>query len=172
MEEFVYNWGIAQLRDGKRFSDLLPRDPDREEAYNDAYLVFLKTCRCSSFKIKKGLAHLQYRIYEQLCIDYWRKNRARKTEGGHAVPDLEQLSPAARNNVQQFMTQDRLAAVKEILQSDAFSGKSCYVLLMWYAIGFNYQEIAQLTGKTIGTVKTQAWECRKALHKKLTEWLD
>ncbi len=133
-----------------------------------------------SFRSQSSLNTWLFRIAGNLCIDYFRRSKKHRAiafsldeplggetadggEAGHELPDrtyephrlLEQQELSAQ-------IQEALAQMPEKLRA---------VLLLHDIEGMPYEEIAQVVGCPLGTVKSRLFNARVQLRQRLTGYL-
>lgn len=160
----VYNYICRMIGAGLDAEDLT------QETFVRAYLSI------RSFQSRASLNTWLFRIATNLCIDYSRK--AKKTpwqvslsqedteEGGDQEYDLPDSAfdpqNALLNKELGRRLEDAIAALPDKLRT---------VLLLFDVEGLSYDEIAEIVGCPLGTVKSRLFNARAAVRQRLTPYL-
>lgn len=160
----VYNYIFRMVHNALDAEDLT------QETFVRAYLSI------RSFQSRASLNTWLFRIATNLCIDYSRK--AKKTpwqvslsqedteEGGDQEYDLPDSAfdpqNALLNKELGRRLEDAIAALPDKLRT---------VLLLFDVEGLSYDEIAEIVGCPLGTVKSRLFNARSAVRQRLTPYL-
>ena len=147
-----------------------------EDALDLSQEVFL-TCfrKIRTFKGRSSLSTWLYRITLNRAKNLWTK---RKRRGTSRTVSLDQPLPTGgEQNVPLQLPSsnpgpDRIAADREILarlfeQLDRLSLEHREILLLRFSDGLSYEEIVELTGYSLGTVKSRLNRARGELRKRM-----
>lgn len=96
-----------------------------------------------------------YRVATNVCLN-WRK-RPRRVEPVGGSAELDGRTPPA-SEAEEVGDEERLRRAVEALPPDYR-----LVLSLRYTAGHRYEEIAELTGQPLGTVKTKIFRAKQAL---------
>lgn len=144
-----------------------------EDAYDVAQEVFLKVYQSiHSFRGQSSFSTWIYRVASNVCLDFLRKkkkhatvisiDRQVETEENTVSKQLEDPSPGTFEQVEQNLMREELAAAITKL-----SPEHRLVIVYRDINGLSYEEIAQITGQSMGTVKSRLSRARKTLQKLL-----
>ena len=129
-----------------------------------------------SFRSQSSLNTWLFRIASNLCVDRFRRGKNRtaaysldepvlggETEGRHEVPDTTYEPHRLLENVEMAeQIQHALAQLPEKLRA---------TLILHDVEGMPYEEIAQVVGCPLGTVKSRLFNARMQLRQKLSGYL-
>jgi RNA polymerase sigma-70 factor (ECF subfamily) len=130
--------------------------------------VLIKAVRAlPSFKGESAIGTWFFRIMVNTCIDYRRKTNTRKStslirtdeDGAETILDLKDPRPLPE---QEMETMELRATIQMAL--DRLSPEHRAIVVLHDLQGFKYQEIAQLTGANLGTVKSRLFYARQELR--------
>lgn len=100
-----------------------------------------------------------YRIAHQKCLQLWR----RQNREGHALRELgEEPDDYEENPRQMLIREEQRARFLELLEQLPFEQRSALVL--FFVEEFSLDEIASITGTSVGTVKSRLHYAKKALR--------
>jgi len=169
---------LARLHKDRIFNYLLRMVGDRSEAEDLAQEAFLRAFR-AMHRFRGGAAFQTwlYRIASNLAVDALRR---RKREEARSVslqepigtPDGEVVRelPDALLSPQQRAEQAELQAeVQRAIAS--LSPKLREVVVMFDLQGLTYEELAQITGVPLGTVKSRLFNARSQLRDRLRAYV-
>ncbi len=142
-----------------------------QDAQDVAQTSILKAWRSlSSFQGESSFYTWLYRLTHNTCIDFLRQRQRQSTnlvsldatlEQGDRLPDPHLLP---EENTLQRERRDQLYQALE-----ALSHEHRVILLQRELDGLSYQEIAELTGLSLGTVKSRLARARLALRETLLQ---
>jgi RNA polymerase sigma-70 factor (ECF subfamily) len=127
-----------------------------QEAWLQAYLHLSRFQGTASFKT------WVHAIVRNRAIDHHRSARRRRWRGdteAPVVPICAELRSATRSPEELVLDaerQDRLAAAIA-----ALPGRLRELLELWHTGQYSYEEMAQIAGVTVGTIKSQVWQARQ-----------
>ena len=146
-----------------------------EDAKDISQEVFIKAYKnIARFDGKSAFATWIYRIAYNTCIDELRKRKAKQT-----VSMEEELEGEENKYQKQFIAQEEnpedillkkesLERLKHAIASLSEEGKT--VITLRDLEGFSYAEIADISGVSMGTVKSRLSRARKQLKDILAAW--
>ncbi len=126
-----------------------------QEAWLQAYVHLARFQGTASFKT------WVHAIVRNRAIDLHRSARSRRWHGGTHAPvpthaELRSDAPSPEELVLDGERQGRLAAAIA-----ALPGRLRGALEMWHTGQYSYEEMAQIAGVPIGTIKSQVWQARQ-----------
>ena len=177
----------AKAGDSDAFGQLLEENQDRvyslalrmvnnpEDAADLAQEAFLSAWRnLESFQGEAAFSTWLYRLTTNLCIDFLRKEKRKRsagtvlylddTEEEEGSIDLPDYSADPHRQLEQTEVREHLAAAMA-----ALSPEHRKILSLREVSGLSYQEIADILDVEEGTVKSRIARARNALRKKLLE---
>lgn len=118
-----------------------------------------------------------FRIALNLCRDHFRKKKGPLFSLHEPIGDDENSELADMIEQQAFLDPDGEVLNQELRTKlekaiDQLPFKFKQVVILRHLENLSYEEIAQVTGLPIGTVKTYLHRARKTLRKELSEYLD
>ena len=165
-------YGTLVARYGRRLNDLarrMLRDPG--EAEDVVQHAFLNAYRAlPRYDPLRPFRHWLLRITSNLCRNRLaaRRNEPRARGGDEDEDGLPRLDPPARPETapgdDERQESARLRGAVEALP-DAYR----LVVVLRYSQGLSLEEVAEITGQPMGTVKTHLHRARAALAKQLAE---
>ena len=139
---------------------MLANEHDAEEAAQDAFLALWRSI--GDFRGESSLSTWLYRLASNACIDLMRKNRRAANdvsieteEGTWEIAD-ERATPH-----EELERKEQLRSVREGL--DALPPEYRQVLILRELQQLSYQEIVDVTGLELGTVKSRISRARQLL---------
>jgi RNA polymerase sigma-70 factor (ECF subfamily) len=148
---------------------------DYEEANDSAQEIFVKVYRSlNKFRLESTFATWLYRIAVNTCknriksSEYRHKkkmvwlNNPGEAEGTKAEPDIPDESPSPMMELEK---KERLMLIKEAINSLPEEQKM--VVALRDIEGLSYDEVADITGLNLGTVKSRLARARLDLREKL-----
>jgi len=148
---------------------------DYEEANDSAQETFIKVYRgLKKFRFESGFSTWLYRIAVNTCKNklkssaYRQKSKmvpldnpvlANRSQPSREIQD-ESPSPAM-----ELEKKERMRVIQEAI--DALSPEQKQVVTLRDIEGFSYEEVAEITGFNLGTVKSRIARARQDLRKKL-----
>jgi RNA polymerase sigma-70 factor (ECF subfamily) len=143
----------------------LGNDADAEDVTQE---VLIKAVRAlPSFKGESAVGTWLFRIMVNTCIDYRRKTGIRKNtsltrtgeDGEETVLELKDPGPLPEQELETM-------ELREVIQKalDRLSPEHRIIVVLHDLQGFKYQEIAQLIGANLGTVKSRLFYARQELR--------
>lgn len=154
---------------------MIPSAQDAEDLTQETFVRAYLSIR--SFQSRASLNTWLFRIATNLCIDYCRKTQ--KTHGmvtSLSYENDEDNTDCQREIPDLAFDPQRLAMNKELgAQLNRalleLSEKLRTVVLLYDIEGLPYEEIAQIVGCPLGTVKSRLFNARAALREKLSPYL-
>ena len=146
---------------------------DRDEADDLAQEVFVKVyVGLSTFESRSTLATWLFRIATNLCIDHRRK----KARAGHALVSFETLSNSLATCDHQEHSPEtsvlRSEMAEKLDQAIADLPDQLRAVMVLRDIqGVPYEDIAQIVGCPVGTVKSRLFRARSTLREQLQAYL-
>ena len=139
------------------------RDPD--DAADVTQEAFLRLWRQGPDVDDERLGAWLTRVVHNLCIDHSRRARTVRNRLGHADPTaLDELSTRPEQiDLDGDRRQDMLDALATL------PAETRSIMLMHYYQGLKLQEIADLLGKNVNSLKVRIHRARKALREVLEE---
>ena len=124
---------------------------DQEDAQDLTQEIFLKMWKnLKNFDENQNFKSWLFKIAKNSCIDFIRKKKkflVYNLETIENLPDLQLLLKEEAEN------KDLLEKIK--IEIEKLSRKSKEILNLYYNFGFNFREIAQISGESINTVKSR-----------------
>jgi RNA polymerase sigma-70 factor (ECF subfamily) len=121
---------------------------------------FIKAFRSiKSFDINRDFFPWFYRILKNLCIDHFKRIRCRRE-----VP-LEEVKILVHDKEDKEMKEAMWRGIEEL------SFEQREIIILRYFRGYSYQEIAEITGKPIGTVMSSLHYAKKKLKEMVGKYL-
>jgi RNA polymerase sigma-70 factor (ECF subfamily) len=153
---------------------------DHHEANEKSQEVFLRVYKhLGSFEGSSSFYTWLYRITVNLCIDHYRRKKMKSYEYDDTYrnqPSLQEeifpvVSSASRETPTGRLLREELAAkIREAM--DRLSPKHRQVLVLRELEGLSYQEIADVSGISIGTVMSRLHHARKKMQARLAPYLN
>ena len=163
---------------GKLYNYILRMTSDAEDAEDLTQEVFIRMySSLDSFRKQSSLNTWLFRIASNICIDAYRRNKKHKaiaysldepafgednSEGSHEAPD----SSYEPHRI--FMRVEAAGQIETALKK--LPEKLREVVLLFDVEGISYEEIAQIAGCPLGTVKSRLFNGRAQLRKLLAEY--
>ena len=150
---------------------------DARNARDIAQDVALKLLKTDPVRIRLGSSTWLYRVVRNTACDYLRRLQRERRYVDHNLTlditgavcepgsdgDCKYLVPVAKN-VDEDMEYYLMPRVKEALSAISREQRRAVVL---HAAGYNYDEISEMTGSKVGTVRSRLHYGRKKLHELL-----
>jgi RNA polymerase sigma-70 factor (ECF subfamily) len=137
---------------------LLQNSAEADDASQTALIEILKSA--SSFNGDSSIERWADRIAVRTTIRHAREQRRRPSYGSTYLVDTETLvSPARDSNI----CEQVVRGLEEYLA--ALSVQRREVLVLKHALGYTVEEIAEITGTPVGTVKDRLIAARKQIRK-------
>jgi len=175
MEQPDEHWVEKALQDPDAFSELVKRYQGRiyslvlwmvgsgEEAEDLAQEVFVRAfVGLHGFRRGARFSPWLHRIAVNLCLNHLRRRKSRAETPEEA--NLADPSPSPERLLE--LKESRLA-LEEALRELAPEFQA--VILLRHINGLSYEEIAQVLGTPLGTVKTHLHRARRALQSRLKQ---
>ncbi|MEQ8278553.1 MAG: RNA polymerase sigma factor [Deltaproteobacteria bacterium] len=142
---------------------LLSNDPELEDVVQTAFVEVYRSL--SSFEGRSKLSSWIARVALHTGYHHLRRRKSRKAdyESEHWVPDLVDTSPHA-DPARHVERQEAMRRVYEIL--DTLSEKKRTVFILNDLQGLPQEEVAEVVGVSIATVRTRLFYARKEFWKK------
>lgn len=170
---------VARVRAGQReaFAQLITRYQarifhttfrmlkNREDAEEAAQDTFVRAYRgLAKFREDATFSTWLYRICYNVCLNYLEKKRTARPRP--AAVALEHL-PAAEAPDHDFAQRERAALVEQVMTNmpDHFRN----VLILYHTQQLPYQEIAEILGLPLNTVKTHLFRARAMLRRRMLQ---
>ncbi len=173
---------IEEIRSGqpRRFAVLVDRHRDRaltlalrmvgnreeaEELVQDSFVRAFRSL--DDFRGEARFATWLYRIVYNVCMTKVMRGKGREVSlvaSGEEDPPADAASPGA-DILERIEEKELRTLVGEAIAS--LPEKQRTVITMFYVQEMTYEEIAQVTGQPMGTVKTHLFRGREALRKRV-----
>ena len=175
-DESAFNEVVARYK-AKVYNYVYRMTGSAEDAEDLTQEVFLRMyTSIDSFRGQSSLSTWLFRIASNLCVDRFRRTKTRtpaysldepipgsEREGSHEVPDSTYEPQRLLENVEMAeQIQLGLAQLPEKLRA---------ALILHDVEGLPYEEIAQIVGCPLGTVKSRLFNARMQLREKLSGYL-
>ncbi len=146
---------------------------NEQDAFDASQEVFVKVYKnLNGFQQNASFATWVYRIATNTCLDLLRKNKERKKEisidSQIAFDDGEvafQLEDTSADVEEALLKKERMQVLYQAIEQLREEHKKMIVLRELQ--GMSYQQIAQITGMNLGTVKSKINRARLALKNAL-----
>ncbi len=162
-EKKLFNQFTGLIVKGQREHEL--SKDEAYDAYAEAVLTVFQHIRSKKFKGKSSLKTYLNRIFNNKCIDLFRKKTTNKSRVHYWTDDLTAISNhQAHQNVQKYLEDQEL--ITQLEKSLQKLGKVCKQIILEYAYGFSFEEIAARLNppfKNGTTVKSKKSQCMKKL---------
>lgn len=136
---------------------------NREEVEDVCQEVFIKVYRhLSSFKFQSKLSTWIARIAWATAVNH---NRKQRREHRQKDTDIETLEQASENPEELLDRKDVAAYLNRLI--DQMPEHYRTVIVLYHLNEFSYEEITQITGMPLGTIKSYLFRARKLLKDKL-----
>ncbi|MDI3533885.1 MAG: polymerase sigma-70 factor, subfamily [Thermosediminibacterales bacterium] len=159
---------LVKLYEKKVFNIAYRMLGDYEEAGDVSQEVFLRIYKSiESFKGNSSLATWIYRVTTNMCIDQLRRKKGKQiysldepieTDYGKLYPEAPDASDTPE---EQVLKKDVQKLIKKSLEK--LPEEQRIVIVLRDIQGFSYNDIAEITGCSLGTVKSRINRGRKAL---------
>jgi RNA polymerase sigma-70 factor (ECF subfamily) len=136
----------------------------REEAFDVVQETFDNATRyLGNLREEAKFTSWLFRIAHQKCLRYWERHgkKAALDEPLEAAP-VEELADAADNPRDWLIRKEREEALMVLIAQLPLPQRS--VLLLHFMEEFSLEEIAEITGAPLGTVKSRMHHAKKALR--------
>lgn len=133
---------------------------ETEELTQEVFKKVLMKFNSKKIIVDKVDAYI-YRIAKNILIDKWRKKRNRTN-----VISLQEIAEIS-SNIEDNKRVDQAMLIKELLKDLREDYRKVIVLRILK--GYSVKEVAKITGKPEGTIKTIQFRALKLLKKKLME---
>ena len=160
-ESRVYHIALKMLR-------------NEHDAYDAAQEAFIKAFRhIKKFKAQSAFSTWLYRITTNVCLDFLKRNKDQQTislEREIALEESEvslQLEDETANTEEEVLKQERLNAIYQGMER--LSPDHRQMIVLRDMEGFSYEEIATITNRNLGTVKSKINRARQALKEILLD---
>ena len=125
---------------------------NHQDALDLSQEAFIKTFRnIKRFDVSRDFFPWFYRILKNLCLDHFKRIRTRRE-----VP-LEEVKILPLEKEDKEMKEAVWMGIEEL------SFEQREIIILRYFRGYSYQEIAEMTGKPLGTVMSSLHYAKKAL---------
>jgi RNA polymerase sigma-70 factor (ECF subfamily) len=152
---------------GKKQHDLT--EDEALDAYSDSMLTIFNHIRNNTFQGDSSIKTYIIRIFTNKCIDVFRKKTTTKSRVHYWTDDLSSIiNQQARQNIQKHL--ENVELLNELKKELSKLGAVCKQIILEYAYGFKYDEIAVRLNppfKNGQTVKSKKSQCLKKLKKAL-----
>lgn len=154
-QKFVYGTVLSDLK-------------NREDAEDVSQEVFIKAWKgISEFRQDSTFATWLYKIAKNAVRDFVRKNEKRISPAPDGEEELQTVSSDADTPEQAALKHEEKSELMAII--DALPEEQREAITYRDLMGITYLEIADITGVTVGTVKSRISRAREALKKKISE---
>lgn len=161
--------GLVRRYQGRVFGLALHFLRDRDEARDAAQEVFLKVYRHLD-RLDEGRAFLPWllRLTRNACLDRLRRLKVRRPEEGLVpVDEATELPAPDRSAEEELLADDRRALLYRAM--GGLSERSREVIVLKDIEEMTLQEISELLGVTLGTVKSRSHRARLELARAVRE---
>src|SRR6185312_1245297 len=163
-EEQLFNRFAYFIREGMRKHAL--SEDDAFDTYADTILAAIENITNSGFEGRSSLKTYLSRIFNNKCVDLFRKKTTNKNSvnRSEAISDrLMLLSDAAKSALQKLIDKTDWDLLKERMNK---LEEGCRRLLLYWSDNYNDKEIAGvLNYKTADVVKTSRLRCLEKLRR-------
>ncbi|WP_436488018.1 RNA polymerase sigma factor [Chitinophaga sp. ARDCPP14] len=137
---------------------------NREEVEDVCQEVFIKVYRhLGSFKFQSKLSTWIARIAWVTAVNH---NRKQRREHRQKITEIETIEQASENPEELLDRKDVAAYLNQLI--DQMPEQYRTVIVLYHLNEFSYEEITQITGMPLGTIKSYLFRARKLLKDKLT----
>lgn len=144
---------------------MLANEHDAEEAAQDAFLALWRSI--GDFRGESSLSTWLYRLASNACIDLMRKNRRAANDVSIETEEgTWEIADESATPHEELERKEQLRSVREGL--DALPPEYRQVLILRELQQLSYQEIVDVTGLELGTVKSRISRARQLLKNYLT----
>lgn len=159
-EDRVYNIALRMSGDPDEAADMT----------QDCFLRVYSALR--GFRGEAAFSTWLYRIVTNVCLDHLkRRSRRKEVSPAEEAPDPVELAADPGDRVDDSVARrQRQAAVQAAISSLPEHQRS--TLVLYDLEGFSYEEIAKLSGASLGTVKSRLNRARLALKGRLEPVLE
>jgi len=163
-EEQLFTRFAYFIREGMRKHAL--SEDDAFDAYSDTILAAIENIKNAGFEGRSSLKTYLSRIFNNKCVDLFRKKTTNKNSVNRSETISERLmslSDLARSALQKLIDKTDQAQLRERLNE---LEDRCRQLLLYWSDNYNDKEIAAfLHYKTADVVKTSRLRCLEKLRK-------
>lgn len=138
---------------------VLSNRPEAEEAAQDGFIKAFQYL--NSFNRKARFSTWLYRIIFNTAISYKRRNKAVMESLEHHDRGGEQQDTLERNDKEAFIAK----AMAQLNEADQLA------IQLYYIREFSLEEVAEMTGQRVNTLKVRVHRARKRLADELTRML-
>ena len=175
-DESAFNEVVSRYK-SKVYSYIYRMTGSSDDAEDLTQEVFIRMyTSIDSFRSQSSLSTWLFRIASNLCIDRFRRSKTRTpaysldepilgndSESGHEIPDSTYEPQRLLENTEMAeQIQLSLAQLPEKLRA---------AVILHDVEGLPYEEIAQIVGCPLGTVKSRLFNARMQLREKLSGYL-
>ena len=175
-DESAFNEVVSRYK-AKVYNYIYRMTGSSDDAEDLTQEVFIRMyTSIDSFRSQSSLSTWLFRIASNLCIDRFRRSKTRTTafsldepiqgndsESGHEIPDSTYEPQRLLENTEMAeQIQLSLAQLPEKLRA---------AVILHDVEGLPYEEIAQIVGCPLGTVKSRLFNARMQLREKLSGYL-
>ncbi|MGB8953467.1 MAG: sigma-70 family RNA polymerase sigma factor [Candidatus Aminicenantales bacterium] len=143
---------------------------DRELALDFSQDVFLKAyASLKSFRHRFSFSTWLFKIASNYLIDYWRKKKIPALSLDQPPDDAHPLSFEVRDNEPSIVRKFEIQELRRTIDRALENLPSAYrELFIWRHInGFSYEEMAEIKGLPVGTVKNRVFQAKEMLRQLL-----
>jgi RNA polymerase sigma-70 factor (ECF subfamily) len=163
-EEQLFNRFAYFIREGMRKHAL--SEDEAFDAYSDTILAAIENIKNSGFEGRSSLKTYLSRIFNNKCVDLFRKKTTNKNSVNRSETISERLmslSDMAKSALQKLIDKTDRTQLRERLND---LEERCRQLLLYWSDNYNDKEIAALLNyKTADVVKTSRLRCLEKLRK-------
>lgn len=145
---------------------------NEHDAYDAAQETLIKIyTRIGSFRRQSAFSSWVYKLTVNTCIDLLRKNK-KKTVSFDAITEtgVSFCDESIFSNPEAVVANDRLGArIQQALMALDYDQR--IVVVLKDIQGFSYEEISQIVGISLGTVKSRLFRAREKLKQMLSDLL-
>ena len=146
---------------------ILNNREDAEDALQQAFIRAYKSL--STFEKKSSFATWFYRILYNVCITNVTRNKSKFFENIEDVQEIEVVEESDYSNTEEILSSNEFA---EILNTEMEKLEPIYstILTLFYVQELSYNEITEITGLPLGTIKNRLFRARTQLKKALLKY--
>jgi RNA polymerase sigma-70 factor (ECF subfamily) len=139
-----------------------------EEARDVAQEIFVRIYRkLGSYRDEDAFLPWMLRVGRNVCIDHLRREKVRPSGAGVPIENAPEIADGGPTPEDHWAADDRRQVVHRALRR--LSEPSREMILLKEIQGLNLQEIADLLGVPLGTVKSRSSRARIELARKVVE---
>lgn len=169
MHQHLLSIVFSKICNARKAIAILNNKTLREEAFHEAYTVFIHKINTNNFKGESNLSTFFTKIFLDKCVDVLRKintnkyiaNRPGPVEMEEQIQNLPQQSQDILHDL--FIKTD----MEMVYQTLKDMNNNCEAIIRLNIQGYRHAEIAKILHLKPATVKTRNTQCKNALIKQL-----